>query len=114
LIEVGDEYVGPAPEAAAKILEVSPRVDGRPDVDMAFDLDYQTEESGTYPIVLTSYLLACPTYPDQETADLVKAYLSYIVSDEGQQAAAESAGSAPLSADLAEEAQGIVEGIAAE
>lgn len=113
-IKVGEDYVGPTAEAAAKILEVSPRVEGRPEVDMAFDLDYQTQEADTYPIVLTSYLLACQTYADQETADLVKGYLSYIISEEGQQVAADNAGSAPLSADLAEEAQGIVDAISAE
>jgi phosphate transport system substrate-binding protein len=112
-IKVGEEYVAPSPEAAAKVLEVSPRVEGRAATDMAFDLDRSTQESGTYPIVLTSYLLACPTYEDAETADLVKGYLSYIVSDEGQDAAAENAGSAPLSAALQEEAQGIVENIKA-
>jgi phosphate transport system substrate-binding protein len=112
-VKVGEEYVGPTPEAAAKILEVSPRVEGRPDVDMAFDLDYETAESGTYPIVLTSYLIACQTYEDQETADLVKAYLSFVVSDEGQDAAAENAGSAPLSASLQEEAQGVIDQISA-
>jgi len=110
-IGVGQEFVSPTPEAAAKILEVSPRVEGRGETDMAFDLDYTTEESGTYPIVLTSYLVACASYDDAQEGELVKAYLSYIVSDEGQQTAAENAGSAPLSPELAEEAQGIVEGI---
>jgi phosphate transport system substrate-binding protein len=112
-VKVGEEYVAPSPEAAAKVLEVSPRVEGRSEVDMAVDLDRSTEEAGAYPIVLTSYLLACQTYDDQETADLVKGYLSYIVSDEGQQAAAESAGSAPLSDSLQQEAEGIVEKISA-
>ena len=110
-IAVGEEFVAPTPEAAAQILEVSPRAEGRSETDMAFDLDYNTEESGTYPIVLTSYLVACASYDDAEEGSLVKGYLSYIISDEGQQAAAENAGSAPLSAELAEEAQGIVEGI---
>jgi phosphate transport system substrate-binding protein len=113
-IKVGDEYVAPSPEAAAKVLEVSPRVEGRSDVDMAFDLDRGTEESGAYPIVLASYLIACQTYEDAATADLVKGYLSYIVSDEGQDAAAETAGSAPLSDALQEEAKGIVDGIKAQ
>jgi phosphate transport system substrate-binding protein len=113
-VKVGEEYVAPSPEAAAKVLEVSPRVEGRPEVDMAVDLDRATTESGAYPIVLTSYLIACQTYEDAATADLVKGYLSYIVSDEGQNAAAESAGSAPLSDALQEEAQGIVDGIKAQ
>jgi phosphate transport system substrate-binding protein len=89
-------------------------VEGREPVDMAFDLDRATEESGAYPIVLTSYLIACQTYGDQQTADLVKGYLDYVVSDEGQQAAADTAGSAPLSESLQEEAQGIVSRIKAQ
>ncbi|WP_198652310.1 phosphate ABC transporter substrate-binding protein PstS [Nocardioides allogilvus] len=110
-VQVGEEFVAPTAEAAAKILEVSPRVEGRAEVDMAFDLDYKTTETGVYPIVLTSYLIACQTYADQETADLVKGYLGYIVSSEGQQVAAEQAGSAPLADSLASEAQEIVEAI---
>jgi phosphate transport system substrate-binding protein len=112
-VKVGDEYVGPTAEAAAKVLEVSPKVEGRADTDLAFDLDRATSESGAYPVVLTSYLIACQTYDDQKTADLVKGYLSYIVSDEGQQAAAETAGSAPLPASLQEQASSIVDGISA-
>ena len=110
-IKVGEEYVSPTPEAAAQILQVSPRVEGRSDSDMAFDLDYTTEESGTYPIVLTSYLVACASYDDATEGELTKAYLSYIISEEGQQTAAENAGSAPLPSDIADEAQSIIDGI---
>ena len=39
--------------------------------------------------MLVSYLLACPTYDDSATADMVKGYLTYVVSSEGQQAAAD-------------------------
>ncbi len=112
-VGVGGDFVAPEPEAAAKILEVSPRVEGRPDGDMAFDLDHKTDEAGVYPIVLTSYLIACPTYADKAEGELVKAYLSYVLSDEGQQASAENAGSAPLSSTLAEEATAIVDAIKA-
>lgn len=111
LVEVGDDFVGPTPEAAAKILEVSPRVEGRADSSLTFDLDYETDEAGAYPIVLTSYLMACPTYEDAKTADLVKGYLTYILSDAGQKKASESAGSAPLAESLAAEAQKLVDGI---
>lgn len=95
-VEVGDEFVGPTPEAAAKIVDESERVPGRGEYDFAIDLKRDTSAQGTYPIVLASYLLACSTYEDQATADLVKAYLTYTVSPDGQQAAAEAAGSAPL------------------
>ncbi len=112
-IGVGDAFEAPSPEAAASILEVSPRVEGRSEVDMAFDLAHDTTEAGVYPIVLTSYLLACQSYDDANTADLVKGYLSYVLSEEGQSFAAEEAGSAPLSDSLREEAAGIVEKISA-
>lgn len=112
-VGVGEEFVAPTPEAAAKILEVSPKAEGAEDNQMIYDLDYTTAEEGTYPIVLTSYLLACNTYEDQAEADVTRAYMEYILSDEGQEFAASEAGSAPLSDSLQEEAQGIVEGISA-
>jgi phosphate transport system substrate-binding protein len=111
-IRVGGEYVEPTAEAAAKILEVSERLPGRSPSDMAYELDRGTDQAGVYPIVLTSYLIACPSYADAQTAKLVRGYLSHVVSDEGQQAAAESAGSAPLSDRIQTEASEIVEGIA--
>ena len=114
LIKVGDEYVEPSPEAAAKVLEVSPRVEGRADTDMAIELDRTTTESGVYPIVLTSYLIACPTYEDEAQAELVKEFLTYVVGEEGQADSAESAGSAPLASSLQEEALSIIEGIKAQ
>jgi phosphate transport system substrate-binding protein len=114
LIKVGNEYAEPTADAAAKVLEISPRVEGRADTDMAIDLDRATEDSGAYPIVLTSYLIACPTYKTQEEADLVKAFLTYVVGKDGQQAAAENAGSAPLASSLQDEALNIIDGIKAQ
>ena len=95
-VKVGDSFVGPTAEAAAKIVDESDPVPGRGEDDFAIDIKRDTDAEGTYPIVLASYALACTTYSDQETADLVKAYLTYISSSEGQQAAADAAGSAPL------------------
>jgi phosphate transport system substrate-binding protein len=112
-IGVGGEFVAPEAEAAAKILSVSPQASVATDSQIVFDLDHTTEESGVYPIVLTSYLMACPTYDDQATADLVKGYLSYILSDEGQQQGSEEAGSAPLPSELQSQAQDLVDGISA-
>ena len=112
-VGVGDEFVAYSPEAAAAVLEVSQRVPDRSDNDLVYDLARDTEESGTYPIVLLSYAIACPTYDDQAKADLVKAFLTYITSAEGQQAAADSAGSAPLSQTLLDQIAPVVEGISA-
>ena len=60
-----------------------PAVEGRPEVDMAIDVDRTTTEAGAYPIVLVSYLIACQTYDDADEADLVKGFLSYVVSEDG-------------------------------
>jgi phosphate transport system substrate-binding protein len=111
-IGVGDEYNKPSAEGAAMVLANSPRTEGRADVDMAIDIDRTITDSGAYPLLLTSYLLACQHYDDANEAALVKGFLAYAVSSDGQPAAAEQAGSAPLDSDLADEAAGIVDKIA--
>jgi len=112
-IKVGKEYAEPTPEAAAAILEESPE-----DKELAedsymfpFKLDRKTEAQGTYPIVLVSYLLACTKYGSADEAAVVKGFLEYVVSPEGQEAAAENAGSAPLSASLTKKITPAVEAI---
>ncbi|MFN8193103.1 MAG: phosphate ABC transporter substrate-binding protein PstS [Nocardioidaceae bacterium] len=112
-IQVGSDFVKPSAEGAAKVLAVSPRAEGRPDVDMAIDIDRTTTEAGAYPLLLASYLIACQHYDDANEAAMVKGFLSYVVSDAGQQAAAEQAGSSPLDSAVASEAQAIVDKIAA-
>ncbi len=111
-IKVGEEFVAPSAEAAAKVIAVSPRVEGRGDTDMALDVDRTTTESGAYPVILASYLIGCQHYASTEEADLVKGFLTYVLSTEGQDAAADLAGSAPLDAAIVEEASGIVDAIA--
>lgn len=111
-VKVGDEYVAPSADAAAAVVALSPAVEGRPDVDMAVDIDRTTTEAGAYPVVLVSYLIACQHYDDADEAALVKGFLSYAVSSEGQQSAAQNAGSAPLEASVEERAAGIVATIA--
>ncbi|CAN5347079.1 phosphate ABC transporter substrate-binding protein PstS [soil metagenome] len=106
-VAVGAEFVPPSSEAAAKILEVSEPA-GLTDTDMAVSLARDTEESGVYPVVLVSYLLACQSYDDADQAELVKAYLEFVLSSEGQQLAAEEAGSAPLPSSIEEQALTLV------
>lgn len=110
-VKVGDEYVPYSPEAAAAIVDASPLAEGRGDTDLAVNLDRASAESGVYPVVLISYLIACNEYASSDNVDLVKGYLSYIISDEGQATAAESAGSAPISSSLFEKAQAAVDAI---
>jgi phosphate transport system substrate-binding protein len=113
LAGVGGEFVEYSPEAAAQVVSASAQVEGRPEGSFAIDIDYANAPAGTYPVVLVSYELACGTYPDQETADLVKAFFSFIVSEEGQQAAAENAGSAPISDEQRQQFQAAIDGITA-
>ena len=111
LIGVGDDFVEPSAEAAAKILEASPEAEGASDTAVIYDLDFATEEAGTYPIVLTSYLMACQSYDDAADGELVKAFMEYVISDEGQDQAAAEAGSAPLSDSIQEQSLSIIENI---
>jgi phosphate transport system substrate-binding protein len=97
LVKVGEQFTGPTPEAAANVLSESTRVEGRGAGSFAFDLARDTSAAGTYPIVLVSYQIACSKYADQAQADLVKGFLTYTTGPDGQQAAAQSAGSAPMS-----------------
>ena len=100
-LKVGDEFVDFTPEAAAAVVAVSPLEEGRADGDLALDIDRTTTEPGTYPLVLVSYVIACQQYRDPEIAALVRGYLEFVASDEGQAVSAEFAGSAPISDDLA-------------
>ncbi|WP_372699061.1 phosphate ABC transporter substrate-binding protein PstS [Arthrobacter sp. JSM 101049] len=110
-VKVGDEYTTLSAEAAAKAVETAEPVPGRSDHDMALELQRDTTESGAYPIILVSYHLYCSTYKDQETVDLVKAWGNYVVGAEGQQAAADSAGSAPLSETMRKQAKQAIDSI---
>jgi hypothetical protein len=60
-------------------------------------------------LALVSYLIACESYEDAEQGELVKSYLSYVTSDEGQQVAADAAGSAPISSDLSTQVAAAIE-----
>jgi phosphate transport system substrate-binding protein len=112
-IKVGDAWVKPSAEGAATAVEASPLDDSRPEGDMAVKIDRTTTAAGAYPLMLTSYLIACPTYDDKAKAALVKGFLSYVISEQGQQEAADNAGSAPIPASFAEKAKTIVESISA-
>lgn len=114
-IKVGSEYAEPTPEAAAKVLEESPEAkDLAKDRYMfPFELDRKTESQGVYPIVLVSYVIACTKYDSSSEAAIVKAYLEYVISPEGQKVAAENAGSAPLSSALTKKIEPAVKAIEA-
>jgi phosphate transport system substrate-binding protein len=112
-IGVGEDFVAPTPEAAAKVVEGSEVESGRGEFDFAYEINRKTTASDEYPIVLVSYHIGCVEYDDQETADLVQAFEEYVISEDGQQAGADAAGSAPISDTLREQAQAAVDAITA-
>ena len=110
-IQVGEEFVPFSSAAAAKSVDVSPREEGRAENDIVVSLDRTTTEEGVYPIVLISYLALCGSYADSAEGEAVKAYASYIISEDGQAVGEQNAGSAPISDELRTEAQAAIDGI---
>lgn len=99
-LKVGDQYVAYTAEAAAAVVAGSPFIEDRPNTDLAIILDRSTSDSTHYPLVLVTYLIACTEYATEAKGELVKAYLSYLVSAEGQNEAAFATGSAPMTTEL--------------
>ena len=101
--KVGEEYVEISAEAGSKVIDDS-ELDSSAEGEnrVVVKLNHNTAAEGAYPIVLVSYDIACPAYKDADTAKFVKSWLTYVVSEEGQQTASQNAGSAPLPDSLRE------------
>lgn len=112
-IKVGSSFTKISADAAAKAVDAGKSVEGRGANDLSIKLDRKTSAEGAYPIVLVSFHVVCNTYDKKETADLVKAFETYVVSDEGQKTAADAAKSAPLSKALQDKAKAAIESIKA-
>ena len=76
---------------------------------LATAIDRGTPVRGAYPVLLVGYLIGCSRYENPETAALVKALFSTAISIEGQQRAADAAGSAPISEELRTKAQSAID-----
>ncbi|MDN6233749.1 MAG: phosphate ABC transporter substrate-binding protein PstS, partial [Bifidobacterium crudilactis] len=97
----GEKYVAYSADAAAKVVDASPKDSTATEKNrVVIKLDHNTTEAGAYPVVLVSYDIACPAYKDTKNAEFAKQWLTYVVSEEGQKTAAQTAGSAPMSASL--------------
>ena len=112
-ITVGSASVGPTAAAASKVLDESTPVTGRPATDLAMTVNRTTTTAGAYPIVLISYQIVCQHQKSEAAANLIKAFESYVVSADGQAAAASAAGSAPLTPALTTKAQTAIDTITA-
>jgi len=108
---VGDKATEISAEGAAKVVADSDVASGRETNDLAIQIDRKDTAENAWPLVLVSYAIACQEYKDSAKADLVKAYLGYVVSADAQKAAATEAKSAALSSDLGEKAAAAVKSI---
>ena len=104
-VGVAGEFVPFSPEAAAKIVDSSERSTGPSGLDYTIIVNRTPDSADTYPIALVSYHIVCLQYDSQEKVDLVKAFMTYVGSDQGQTDAAAAAGSAPLSAEVQAEVE---------
>lgn len=111
-IKVGDKYESHSPEGAALALESSTPAGVNGPNDLAYKIDRTTTAAGAYPLMMLSYMIVCQHYDDATVRANLTGFLKYVASPEGQQAAAAAAGSAPLSATLSAQVEGIVDEIA--
>lgn len=107
-VESEGEFYGPDAEAAAAVVEASPQEEGREGHDLGLELD---RTAAGYGGVLVAYLLLCQNYDDPDTAELVKAYASWIVSEEGQSMSEAQSGAAPLSEGMRDNVQAAIDSI---
>ncbi|KJK56808.1 phosphate ABC transporter substrate-binding protein PstS [Saccharothrix sp. ST-888] len=75
--------------------------------DLALELDYATKDEGSYPLVLVTYEIVCDKGNKADTLDAVKSFLTYTISDAGQQAIG-SKGYVPLPKELVSKVQQVV------
>ena len=111
-VKVGDKYNEISAEAGSKVIGDSKQDDTvKGDNRIVIKINHATEAEGAYPIVLVSYDIVCPAYKDTKQAEFAKAWLTYVTSVEGQKAAQDAAGTAPLPSSLKSEITKSIEAI---
>jgi phosphate transport system substrate-binding protein len=111
-VKVGDKYNEISAEAGSKVIEDSEQDEtAKGDNRIVIKINHATEAEGAYPIVLVSYDIVCPAYKDTKQAEFAKSWLTYVTSAEGQKAAQDAAGSAPLPTSLTAEITKSIEAI---
>ena len=111
-VGVGDEFVPFSPEAAAAIVDVLPPRRGPRRGRPRHRAGPRHHRGGHLPDRASSATTSpALDYEDDAKAELVKSYLSYVASEEGQQAAADNAGSAPIGDTLREQVQAVIDAI---
>ena len=108
-VGAGGTFTPYSAAAAAKTVDASELAEGASDTRIVYSLNHQAE--GAYPIILVSYLVDHQKYDDPDIAATVKAYFQLMASEEGQRAAGEAAGCAPISEELRAKVNAAIETI---
>ena len=123
-IKVGNDFVSYSSEAAAKTVDLSlagsekkaadsqtAGEEAAEDTGMSVKINRKLDSKEAYPLILISYIIACRTYSDSSKANFTKNWFEHILSEKGQQVAADNAGSAPISEELRKTIMKTVESI---
>jgi phosphate transport system substrate-binding protein len=98
-VGTGTDYVAYSEKGATNAFSAAATTSALGDNDLLQTVDYsKITDTDSYPIPLLSYVVVHTSFKDATQAKLTKAYLSYIVSAQGQAVSAKNAGSAPLPA----------------
>ena len=98
-VKVGNTYVAPSAEGASNDFDKSKKDPAAQPGQVRVRLHGRADADGPERLPDPARLLADglhEVHSDTTTTDLVKAYFNYVVSDDGQQVAAQNAGSAPI------------------
>ena len=108
-VDNGGGAVELSADAVSKAVEAA-TVSGTGD-DLSLKLDYSSKTAGVYPILLVTYEITCLKGLDAEQAKLVKSFLTYVSSSDGQGQLTEL-GYAPLPSSIQSKVQAVVAKIA--
>jgi len=108
-IDTGSGPVKISPESVAKAVEAAKPTNKEGDVTLK--INYGLKEAGAYPAILATYQITCTQGLSGEQAGLVKGFLTYQASAEGQ-AEIEKVGYVPLPTSLQKTVQDAIAGLA--
>ncbi|HEX6471933.1 MAG TPA: phosphate ABC transporter substrate-binding protein PstS [Streptosporangiaceae bacterium] len=102
------EFVELTTDSASKGIEAA-KIVGQGN-DLALSIDYATKEQGAYPVVLVTYEITCEKGLSSDQLSLVRSFLTYTVSDQGQ-AGLTQLGYAPLPKSLQQKVQAALQAL---
>ncbi|WP_242423970.1 PstS family phosphate ABC transporter substrate-binding protein, partial [Frankia sp. EI5c] len=98
------EFIAPSTDAASLGISTAKVGDGD---DLKLTFDYATATKGAYPIYLATYEIVCTAGTPADAAPLLKSFLGYIASEDGQSAISDL-GYAPLPDNIATKVRAVI------